>query len=229
MPGENIETSHNTNPEATQWDNLAQEVPFDENGTETTAEQDLGAKVQEALSTMDQRTAAYIWDLGSNVTKLFGEEQHREEDKLFSHLFFKELNQNLADGKLNGAYLNADGYLYNGDLASEYRGYDEAKDAQPYEETLDTTAPLPAETTHDQHQDNFNTLDPRTQIYIRRFAENLPILVSKDLSDACISILNHTIEQGKLKDAYFNDQGILYTGNLAKEYRGYDEKAHKEK
>lgn len=83
-----------------------------------------GDAYKDNLSTMDERTQAYIWRIGSNMLELLGDDGL---DQDLSKRFVDRMNKAIADGKLNGSYLDDNGHLHIRETGDEYRGYDMEK------------------------------------------------------------------------------------------------------
>lgn len=186
------------------------------------------ARYQENLHSMDERTEQYVWRLAGNLDALLGEFIAEGEDEDLCRTVTDKLNENIYDGGLNGAYLNKEGFLYTGNLADEYRGYDEEGDDKKALEDLDTTRPEGTQ-TGDVYKDNMSTMDERTQAYIWRLGSNLSGLlgdegVNGDVSKKFIDRMNQAIMDGKLNGAYLGNDGHLHIRETGDEYRGYDMK-----
>lgn len=209
------------------WANIKEETkPVSGNWKEAIKSPEGGARYQENLHSMDKRTEQYIWQLASNLDALLGEFNAEGEDRDFCNAVTDKLNENIYNGDLNGAYLNKEGFLYTGNLADEYRGYDEEDDSKRLLEDLDTTKPEGTQ-TGDVYKDNMSTMDERTQVYIRNLGNNLSKLLGDeglngDLSKKFIDKMNQAITDGKLNGSYLGNDGHLHIRETGDEYRGYD-------
>ena len=189
------------------------------------------ARYQENLHSMDERTERYVWRLVSNLDHLLGEFIAKGEDRELVYTVTDKLNENIYNGGLNGAYLNKEGSFYTGNLADEYRGYDEEDDDDKKAiEDLDTTKPEGTQTGN-TYEDNMSTMDERTKAYIWHLGNNLPKLLGEeglrskgDISIKFIDRMNQAIEDGKLNGSYLGNDSILHIRYTADEYRGYDKK-----
>lgn len=72
--------------------------------------------IMQNRETIDDRTFTYLNRLVANLDKITPE---------IGKLAMDAINQKLLEGSLNGSYLNNQGFFYTGELANEYRGYDQ--------------------------------------------------------------------------------------------------------
>ncbi len=217
-----------TNEAYDKWANIGEEVkPTSGDWKEAVKTPEGNARYQENLNSMDERTKQYVFDTVSNFDHLLGEFIAKGEDEKLIQAATDALNQNIYNGGLNGAYLNKEGFLYTGELADEYRGYDEeGGDDKKSLEDLDTAAQDGIQ-TGDTYKDNMSTMDERTQAYLWRLGNNMHKLLGDkglegDTSMKIIHRMNEAIGDGKLNGAYLGNDGILHIGDTAEEYRGYD-------
>lgn len=212
------------------WANIGEAKPASDNWKEAVKTPEGEARYQENLHSMDERTEQYVWRLAGNLDALLGEFIAEGEDKDLCRAVTDKLNENIYNGGLNGAYLNKRGYLYTGDLADEYRGYDEeGDDDEKSLEDLSTTVQDSTQ-TGDTYKDNMSTMDERTQAYLWRIGSNLSKLlgdkgVNGDISTRFISRMNQAITDGKLNGAYLGNDGHLHIRETGDEYRGYDKES----
>lgn len=230
MNGEKIgNTSEQPNEAYDVWANISGEndsTSDKKNWKEAVKTPEGEARYQENLHSIDKRTEQYVWKLTGNLDALLGEFVAEGEDKELCETVTDKLNENIYDGGLNGAYLNKEGFLYTGNLANEYRGYDEEGNDKKALEDLDTAKPEGAQ-TGDAYKDNMSTMDERTRAYIWRLGSNLHKLlgdkgIDGDISQRFIDKMNQAITDGKLNGAYLSDDGRLHIRETGDEYRGYD-------
>ena len=230
MNGEKIgNTSEQPNEAYDVWANISGEndsTSDKKNWKEAVKTPEGEARYQENLHSIDKRTEQYVWKLTGNLDALLGEFVAEGEDKELCETVTDKLNENIYDGGLNGAYLNKEGFLYTGNLADEYRGYDEEGNDKKALEDLDTAKPEGAQ-TGDAYKDNMSTMDERTRAYIWRLGSNLHKLlgdkgIDGDISQRFIDKMNQAITDGKLNGAYLSDDGRLHIRETGDEYRGYD-------
>lgn len=210
------------------WANIGEAKPTSGDWKEAVKTLEGNLRYQENLNSMDERIEGYIHGLISNLDSLLGEfiTESKGEDEYLCRAVMDKLNENIYNGGLNGAYLNKEGFLYTGNLADEYRGYDEEGDDKKALEDLDTAKPEGAQ-TGDAYKDNMSTMDERTQAYIWRLESNLHKLlgdkgIDGDISQRFIGKMNQAITDGKLNGAYLSNDGRLHIRETGDEYRGYD-------
>ena len=211
------------------WANIGEETkPTSDNWKEAVKTPEGEARYQKNLHSMDERTERYVWQFAGNLDHLLGEFMVEGEDTDLRGSVLDKLNENIYNGGLNGAYLSKDGFLYTGNSADEYRGYDEEGDDIKALEDFDTTKPKGTQ-TGDAYKDNMSTMDERTQAYLWRLGNNLHKLLGDeglygDTSMKFMNRMNQAIADGKLNGAYLGDDGYLHIRETGDEYRGYDMK-----
>lgn len=72
---------------------------------------------------------------------------------------------------------------------------------------------------------NLKTMDRRTSDYLSKLLYNLGKL-APEAKESAMSAINQKILEGSLNRAYLSDDGYIWTGELAEEFRGYDQKKH---
>ena len=71
---------------------------------------------KENIETIDGRTVDYLEQIIDNLGRIA---------PVVKDFVMDTINQNILEGTFNGAYLSNNGYFYTGEMAEEYRGYDQ--------------------------------------------------------------------------------------------------------
>ena len=230
------------NVEPTGYDNLGEEVEFaggrveqddakNEKGNKQEPWEMTYKEIGEYMqaSNMDDRTKRYWWRFARNIPQLLG---YQGPDGFINiHDTFQQkimgaMDEALREGKLNNAYVDNKGYIWRDNLADEKRHYDGQPDGVGYFPLENVDRSKKPEPENNTYEDNIASLDDRTSRYVRNLGHNVRELLSDDdqyLAREFLDRMNRAIADGKLNNAYLNNDGNLYNGKYAEEYRGYDD------
>ena len=210
------------------------------------------AAFEKNIGQLDKRTQEYLRELPGNIDCIFGvnEKSYEMLNKVLSKIIDKTISGSYNQGERNGKnfnlYIDDNGALYNGVQAGDARENDAAKNPEVEEKFEDAWAGWFPKTDGSEiaFTKSMQKLDKRTQEYLRNLPGNIDCIfgVNEESRALANEVQNRIIVstlhgkyapsetyKGENWNLYLTNDGGLYSGTQAADYRKKDNSASNSK